>query len=214
MGTSVLHIKTEVECKVFLFDEEKGIATPSKYFNLEVRKGEQDLLFISVLDQDIQCSISYQVEESDCDYHLTLEESQFMARRNSLFELLSTEVTDEEVTEGTEDNSGVIYSRDGSQLLQCKNKDIASYEVKEGCIVIRESAFRKCENLVNITLPIGLTHMGDCVFYECRKLSNISLPSSLTHIGRGAFLNCESLTSLIFPSSITYIGDSAFSGVS
>jgi len=40
MGTSVLHIKTEVECKVYLFDEEKGIAMPDKYFNLEVRKGE------------------------------------------------------------------------------------------------------------------------------------------------------------------------------
>ena len=24
MGTSVLHIKTEVECRVYLFDEEKG----------------------------------------------------------------------------------------------------------------------------------------------------------------------------------------------
>ena len=35
MATSVLHIKTEIECKVFLFDEEKGIATTDKYFNLE-----------------------------------------------------------------------------------------------------------------------------------------------------------------------------------
>ena len=46
MGTSVLHIKTEVECRVYLFDEEKGIAKPGTYFNLEVRKGEQDLLFV------------------------------------------------------------------------------------------------------------------------------------------------------------------------
>ena len=39
MGTSVLHIKTEVECRVYLSDEEKGIAKPGTYFNLEVHKG-------------------------------------------------------------------------------------------------------------------------------------------------------------------------------
>ena len=49
MGTSVLHIKTEVECRAYLFDEEKGIAKPGTYFNLEVRKGEQDLLFVSTM---------------------------------------------------------------------------------------------------------------------------------------------------------------------
>lgn len=49
MGISVLHIKTEVECRVYLFDEEKGIAKPGTYFNLEVRKGEQDLLFVSTV---------------------------------------------------------------------------------------------------------------------------------------------------------------------
>ena len=68
MATSVLHIKTEVECKVFLFDEEKGIATPDKYFNLEVRKGEQDLLFVSILNQSKQFHMTFVVEEMNCDY--------------------------------------------------------------------------------------------------------------------------------------------------
>jgi hypothetical protein len=44
MGTSVLHIKTEVECRVYLFDEEKGIAKPGTYFNLAVHKAEQDFI--------------------------------------------------------------------------------------------------------------------------------------------------------------------------
>lgn len=44
MGTSVLHIKTEVECRVYLFDEEKGIAKTGSYFNLEVHKTEQDFI--------------------------------------------------------------------------------------------------------------------------------------------------------------------------
>ena len=60
MGTSVLHIKTEVECNVFLFDECKGIAKPGCYFNIEVRKGEQDLLLMSTSNDSIQCHLKYQ----------------------------------------------------------------------------------------------------------------------------------------------------------
>jgi TPR repeat protein len=77
MGTSVLHIKTEVECQVYLFDEEKGIAKPGTYFNLEVRKGEQDLLFVSTEDETVRCHTLYEVEENDSDYRMTLERSHF-----------------------------------------------------------------------------------------------------------------------------------------
>lgn len=86
MGTSVLHIKTEEECKVYLFDEEKGIAIPGKYFNLEVRKGEQDLLFVSIEDENKLYFLFYQVNECDRDYILNIKESDF--------ELLSTEIVD------------------------------------------------------------------------------------------------------------------------
>ncbi len=77
MGISVLHIKTEVECRVYLFDEEKGIAKPGTYFNLEVRKGEQDLLFVSTEDETVRCQTLYEVEENDSDYRMTLERSHF-----------------------------------------------------------------------------------------------------------------------------------------
>lgn len=77
MGASVLHIKSEIECRVFLFDEEKGIATPDKYFNLEVRKGEQDLLFVSTNDDTKRCQMFYNVVENDCDYRIVIKLSQF-----------------------------------------------------------------------------------------------------------------------------------------
>ena len=86
MATSVLHITTEVDCKVFLFDEEKGIAIPGKYFNLEVRKGEQNLLFVSTEDENKLYFLLYQVNECDRDYILNIKENDF--------ELLSTEIVD------------------------------------------------------------------------------------------------------------------------
>ena len=84
MGTSVLHIKTEVECRVYLFDEEKGIAKPGTYFNLEVRKGEQDLLFVSTEDETSRCQMQYNVEENDCDYRMIIERSQFAEGKNNM----------------------------------------------------------------------------------------------------------------------------------
>ncbi|MBQ2573792.1 MAG: sel1 repeat family protein, partial [Bacteroidales bacterium] len=77
MGLSVLHIKSEVECHVYLFDEEKGIAHAGTYFNLDVRKGEQDLLFVSVDDETVRYRLLCDVAENDSDYRITITKSQF-----------------------------------------------------------------------------------------------------------------------------------------
>ena len=86
MGTSVLHIKTEVECRVYLFDEEKGIAKPGTYFNLEVQKGEQDLWFVSTEDECLRCLIQYNVEEGDCDYRMIVKRLQFIKYSSEVYE--------------------------------------------------------------------------------------------------------------------------------
>lgn len=77
MGLSVLHIKSEVECHVYLFDEEKGIAHAGTYFNIDVRKGEQDLLFVSTDDETVRYRLLYDVAENDSDYRITITKSQF-----------------------------------------------------------------------------------------------------------------------------------------
>ena len=77
MGVSVLHIKSEIKCRVILFDEEIGIAQPDKYFNIEVLKGEQDFLFVSTEQDDLRYNLLYTVEENDCNYRLIVSRSQF-----------------------------------------------------------------------------------------------------------------------------------------
>ena len=203
MGTSVLHIKTEVECHVYLFDEEKGIAKPGTYFNLEVRKGEQDLLFVSTEDEVVVCFKSYNVEDSDCDYRMTLEQSQFIN--------VDIEATKEEVSLGVKDEFGVVYSNDGLQLLKCPNGyNIKEYHIQDGCKVIRGMAFGHFEELTAITLPDSLTHIGAESFSGCKHLISINLPAGLTHIGFWAFGYCEKLTAITLPANLTHIGDHAF----
>ena len=224
MGTSVLHIKTEVECRVYLFDEEKGIAKPGTYFNLEVRKGEQDLLFVSTEDEAVICFKSYNVGEGDCDYRMTLEQSQFIN--------VNAEATEKEIASGIKDEFGVAYSHDGLQLLKDQNVTIKEYHIRDGCKVIRgraflwrnlsdiilpdslthigKNAFENCSNLTAITLPAGLAYIGDCAFLRCRNLTVITMNVGLAHIGNGAFCWCENLTAITLPACLTYIGNSAF----
>ena len=44
------------------------------------------------------------------------------------------------------------------------------------------------------------------------EITSITIPEGVTHIGNGAFSRCSSLTSITIPESVTHIGDEAFSG--
>ncbi len=106
MGTSVLHIKTEVECRVYLFDEEKGIAKPGTYFNIEVRKGEQDLLFVSTEDEAIRYQLSYIIKEIDTDYRVLIEKIKFKQLSSEVLEWIHTAEQGDDVAQT---NLGLYY---------------------------------------------------------------------------------------------------------
>ena len=125
-------------------------------------------------------------------------------------EVLSTEVTGEDLAEGVKDEYGVIYSKDGKRLLE-GNKILTEYTVRKGTRVICDSAFYGCNSLTSLTLPSSLQSIGDSAFEYCNSLTFLTLPSSLQSIGGGAFCGCYSLTSLTLPSSLQSIGDWAFS---
>ena len=182
MGASVLHIKTEIECIVYLFDEEKGIATPGKYFNLEVRKGEQDLVFVSTVNDNHRFQLLYFVEDNDCDYSITIEKAKF----NFIDKVDTSRPSEKEISNGFRDEYGVIYSQDGSQLLTCNNYKLDSYQVRSGCLIIRDWAFFN-KQISKIFLPSSLTHIGKWAFGECKKLMDINLPMPLHFIGECAF---------------------------
>ena len=135
-------------------------------------------------------------------------------------EVLSTEVTDEDLAEGVEDEFGVIYSKDGKRLLE-GNVELKEYTVRKGTRVICDYAFQGYDglyifynSLTSLTLPSSLQSIGDRAFLGCQSLTSLTLPSSLQSIGDRAFLGCQSLTSLTLPSSLQSIGDSAFYGCS
>lgn len=90
---------------------------------------------------------------------------------------------------------GILYSRDGTTLVFCPQKNFSS----------------------SFTVPSGVKKIGDYAFYgqADEGISGITFPEGLEEIGNRAFygMSNSSFTSLSFPDSLKKIGDYAFAYV-
>ena len=65
-------------------------------------------------------------------------------------------------------------------------------------------------NAADVTMPEGVTSIGDYAFSECTSLAGITIPAGVNSIKRWAFSECNSLTSVTIPSSVAFIGYRVF----
>ena len=52
-------------------------------------------------------------------------------------------------------------------------------------------AFKGSTSLTSVTLPEGLTSIGDCAFEGCSSLTSVTFPEGLANIGCDAFYGCH-----------------------
>lgn len=62
----------------------------------------------------------------------------------------------------------------------------------------------------NITIPHGVTSIGNYSFDGCRSLTSVNIPDSVTSIGNEAFDGCTGLISVSIPENVTTIKEYAF----
>ena len=74
--------------------------------------------------------------------------------------------------------------------------------------------FRNLEKITDLSLPVGLTNIGNVAFYGCSSLQSITIPGNVESVGSSAFARCTSVHSLNFGYGLTSIGGEAFSGCS
>ena len=91
---------------------------------------------------------------------------------------------------------------------------LTSLTLPDGITEIGDEAFEYCSGLTSLTLPDGITEIGSSAFFGCSGLTSLTLPANIKRIGESAFENCSGLTSLNLPAGITTIGSSAFYGCS
>lgn len=78
---------------------------------------------------------------------------------------------------------------------------------------VTEIGFKALSNpdLTSVTLPDGLTVIGESAFDDCRALSSVTIPGTVTKIEKSAFWGCFGLKSVVIPNSVTEVGEKAFS---
>ena len=105
------------------------------------------------------------------------------------------------------DNLYAMLSADGKTLTIEGTGDMWDYSYENPAPWSKEK-----ENITAISLPDGLTSIGNRAFYYCYKVPAITLPSTLQRIGTWGFYQCQALTTIDIPAGVTLIGEDAFVG--
>lgn len=66
------------------------------------------------------------------------------------------------------------------------------------------------KTIKKITVPEGITEIGDGAFFMCSELEYVKLPDSITEIGEYAFRGCINLKSVNIPAGIKTLGSVLF----
>lgn len=92
-----------------------------------------------------------------------------------------------------------------------KGCDFKEITIPEGVTVIGDEAFATCESLEYVSLPDSMETLHNGLFSGCGKLKSIKLPRNLKIIRDYCFAECILLENMEFPNSLYYLGDFALS---
>lgn len=87
---------------------------------------------------------------------------------------------------------------------------LQSLTLPEGLTFIGNNAFNGCSALESLTLPSTLTTVEASVFSSCTKLKEVTLPGSMGKVPSSMFSSCKSLETVVLEEGITTLGSSCF----
>ena len=96
------------------------------------------------------------------------------------------------------DIDGVLFSKNGTQLILYPKGRMGAYAIPEGVKTIAANAFSDCNSLTQVIIPDSFTSIGAGAFTSCGSLTEVIIPESVKSIGYQAFYNCYSLRKIYF----------------
>ncbi|MDE6020114.1 MAG: leucine-rich repeat domain-containing protein [Ruminococcus sp.] len=149
----------------------------------------------------------------------------------AVFSLTGCDIGSNE-TSYTEGTMGVVSTvqeyTSNTDYLYVKNEDgtiaISGYSGKDSVLnvpdnidgqkvtAIDDHAFEANWTIEEITLPDGITYIGEGAFMDCGSLKSVNVPGTVVTIRRAAFASCSALDNVTVPASVAQIMEEAFSG--
>ncbi len=106
-------------------------------------------------------------------------------------------------------DGNILYNKDKTKVILALS-NATEYNIADTVTEIGNYAFANKKALTSVTIPAGVTTIGDYSFYNT-GLTSVTIPAGVTSIGEGAFHKCSKLASVTFAgSSLKTIGDGAF----
>ena len=105
------------------------------------------------------------------------------------------------------------FDSDGSAASLTLKKyagDAASVTIPDGVTIVGDSAFNENTSLTAVVLPDSVVTIGANAFQSCTGLTKAELSSKLEKIANYAFDYCKALKEIQIPETVTEIGSSAF----
>lgn len=117
------------------------------------------------------------------------------------------EVTDENQEYSSYD--GILYSKDGEELIACPPMKKGKIKIKEGTKRIAKVAFYSSA-AERIEVPDSVLTIGKNAFFYCCSLTSVKLGNGIQEIPTECFMNAEALRHIIIPPNVKKIGARAF----
>ncbi len=93
-----------------------------------------------------------------------------------------------------------------------KNPEVVNVTIPSGVTGVGKYAFYKCSSLTDLAVSSDVEAIEEYAFFSCKTLKALDLPenSKLKNIGAYAFSDCTKLSTIVLPDSITHIEAFAF----
>lgn len=105
-------------------------------------------------------------------------------------------------------DNGILFNKDKTELLLYPNKRKDNYyKIPDYVNKLGEGAFFDCNHLIEVEIPLSVTHIEESCFESCDSLKEVVLHDSVSYMGSYTFMNCISLEKVRIPKKCDKIPD-------